>query len=104
MQAAADARGAADAQEAWLKQNMSAHFSRKLLGVVKRIEQHMGPRDSDPDHQFPRLAGSYLSEVCSKKLCVSCPAISGSKWTSAASHAGLHFCTYVVCIPPRLVM
>lgn len=73
MQAAADARGAADAQEAWLKQNISAHFSRKLLGVVKRIEQQMGPHDSDPDHQFPRLAGSYLSEVCSRKALYKLP-------------------------------
>lgn len=62
-QAVAEARGAAAAQEAWLKANMGAHFSRKLLGVVKRIERHMGPHDSDASHQFPRLAGSYLSEV-----------------------------------------
>ncbi|CAL8464190.1 g3725 [Coccomyxa elongata] len=61
-QAVAEARGAAAAQEAWLKANMGAHFSRKLLGVVKRIERHMGPHDGDASHQFPRLAGSYLSE------------------------------------------
>lgn len=48
---------------AWLKANMATHFSRKLLGVVKRIERNMGPRDGDPSHHFPRLAGSYLSEV-----------------------------------------
>ena len=63
MQAVAEARGAAAAQEAWLKANMSAHFARKLLGVVKRIERNMGPHDGDASHQFPRLAGSYLSEV-----------------------------------------
>jgi hypothetical protein len=62
-QAVADARGAADAQEAWLKANMAPWFARKLLRVVKRIEQQVAPHDSDPTHQFPRLAGSYLSEV-----------------------------------------
>lgn len=63
LQAAADARGAADAQVAWLRANMGAHFSRKLLGVVRRIERHMGVNDDDPAHHFPRLAGSYLSAV-----------------------------------------
>jgi hypothetical protein len=63
VQAAADARGAAHAQEVWLKANMAPHFSRKLLGVVKRIERNMGPHDGDASHQFPRLAGSFLSEV-----------------------------------------
>jgi len=52
-----------EAQVAWLKANMATHFSRKLLGVVKRIERNMGPRDGNPSHHFPRLAGSYLSEV-----------------------------------------
>ena len=42
---------------------MAPHFSRKLLGVVKRIERNMGPHDGDASHQFPRLAGSFLSEV-----------------------------------------
>ena len=62
-QAAADARGAADAQIAWLRANMGQYFSRKLLSVVRRIERYMGLHDSDPGHHFPRLAGSYLTEV-----------------------------------------
>ena len=55
--------GAADVQIAWLRANMGAYFSRKLLSVVRRIERHVGAHDDDPGHQFPRLAGSYLSEV-----------------------------------------
>ena len=63
LQAAADAKGAADAQITWLRANMGAYFSRKLLSVVRRIERHVGAHDDDPGHQFPRLAGSYLSDV-----------------------------------------
>ena len=42
---------------------MGAYFSRKLLSVVRRIERHVGAHDDDPGHQFPSLAGSYLSDV-----------------------------------------
>ncbi len=72
MQAAADARGAADVQVAWLRANMGAYFSRKLLSVVRRIERHVGAHDDGPGHQFPRLAGSYLSEVSLQPLFRSC--------------------------------
>ena len=68
-QAAADARGAADAQIVWLRANMGTHFSRKLLSVVRRIERHVSAHDDDPGHQFPRLAGSYLSEVSANSHC-----------------------------------
>ncbi len=62
-QAAADGRGAQGAQEAWLRANMGPVFERGLLDTLRRILKSVGAHDSDPDHQFPRLAGSYLSEV-----------------------------------------
>ena len=71
LQAAADAKGAADAQTAWLRANMGRYFSRKLLSVVRRIERYMGLHDNDPGHHFPRLAGSYLTEVRSCRTCCS---------------------------------
>ena len=88
MQAAADARGAADVQIAWLRANMGAYFARKLLAVVRRIERHMGAHDDDPGHQFPRLAGSYLSEVSMCLLCRNIAAIPGAINTSVRGRPG----------------
>ncbi len=62
-QAAADARGAAEVQAAWLAEHMGPHFGRRLLGVVRNIQRFMGAHDGRPQHQFPRLAGSHLSEA-----------------------------------------
>ena len=62
-QAAADARGAAAAQTAWLRAQMGPHFSRKLLQVTREIEKRISLHDGNPAHRFPRLAGSYLSDV-----------------------------------------
>lgn len=74
-QAAADARGAADAQAAWLRAHMGPHFGRRLLGVVRNIQRFMGAHDGRPDHQFPRLAGSHLSEVCLTTSRPACPGL-----------------------------
>ncbi len=67
MQAAADARSAAEVQAAWLRGAMGPHFGRRLLGVVRNIQRFMGAHDGRPAHQFPNLAGSYLSEVCMRR-------------------------------------
>ena len=48
---------------------MGRYFSRKLLSVVRRIERYMGLHDHDPGHHFPRLAGSYLTEVRAWRTC-----------------------------------
>lgn len=63
VQAVADARGAADAQAAWLRAHMGPHFSRKLLRITREIQKHVGLHDGRAAHRFPRLAGSHLSEV-----------------------------------------
>lgn len=31
------------------------------------MQMHMGSRDGNPDHAFPQLAGSHLSEVRNAK-------------------------------------
>ncbi|KAK9824549.1 hypothetical protein WJX72_011249 [[Myrmecia] bisecta] len=61
-QAVADAKGAAEAQTAWLQAQMAPHFTQKLLRVVRDIQKHIGTLD-EPTHHFPRLAGSHLSEA-----------------------------------------
>ncbi|KAL4450230.1 hypothetical protein ABPG77_010899 [Micractinium sp. CCAP 211/92] len=61
-QAARDARRSAEAQAAWLKEALPRQFTEKLLKQVKHMELHIGAHDGQPDHAFPRLAGSHLSE------------------------------------------
>ncbi|KAK9830879.1 hypothetical protein WJX81_001263 [Elliptochloris bilobata] len=61
-QAAADAKGAAEAQTAWLRAQMGPHFSRKLLQYTRDIQKHISLHDGNPDNRFPYLAGSHLSE------------------------------------------
>lgn len=49
------------AQTAWLKTALPGPMTEKLLRVVKYMALHMGAHDGRPDHEFPKLAGSYLT-------------------------------------------
>lgn len=50
-------------QTSWLKEAMPVAFTDKLLRTVKHISLHVGARDGRPDHEFPRLAGSHLTQA-----------------------------------------
>ncbi|PRW20477.1 DNA polymerase epsilon catalytic subunit A [Chlorella sorokiniana] len=61
-QAVRDAAESAEAQEGWLKEALPRQFTEKLLKQVKHMALHIGAADGQPDHAFPHLAGSHLSE------------------------------------------
>ena len=50
-------------QAAWLRENLQPHFAGKLLHMVREIQKHVLPKNGKPEHAFPILAGSHLSEA-----------------------------------------
>ena len=53
--------GLAAAQDAWLAEALPGAFTEKLLRAVKHVSLHVSARDGRADHEFPRLAGSFLT-------------------------------------------
>lgn len=51
------------AQTEWLKAQMGATFSRRLLRIVRDITKLISAASQDQAHRFPSLAGSHLSAV-----------------------------------------
>ena len=58
-----DLAGLLKVQHEWLAAALPTRFTDKLLRAVKYIVMHVSPHDGREDHQFPRLAGSYLTEA-----------------------------------------
>jgi len=61
--AARDAAEAEKAQLDWLKAAVPNHFTEKLLRQVRWILLKVGAHDGNPDHEFPKLPGSHLTEA-----------------------------------------
>lgn len=55
--------GLTTAQNEWLAEHLPGKFTEKILRAVKHVALHVGARDGRTDHEFPRLAGSYMSEA-----------------------------------------
>lgn len=53
--------GLSTAQQEWLKKALPGTFTDKLFRNVKHISLHVGANDGREDHEFPQLAGSYLT-------------------------------------------
>lgn len=53
--------GLLDLQMSWLSSALKSTFTEKLLKLVKHIALHIGGHDGRSQHEFPKLAGSYLS-------------------------------------------
>lgn len=52
------------AQTAWLRENIPARMTPALLRVVGDVWRHVSGQDDDAQHRFPKMPGSYLTEVC----------------------------------------
>jgi len=63
-----EGQGVEALQEQWLRDNIQPHFARKLIKAVTQIAQHVLARDGNPDHAFPHLAGSHLTQVRPRPL------------------------------------
>ena len=53
--------GLSTAQHEWLMKELPASFTDKLFRTVKHISLRVGANDGIEDHEFPELAGSYLT-------------------------------------------
>ena len=78
-QAAADARGAQGAQEAWLRAHMGPVFERGLLDTLRRVLRTVGATTATPTTSSPpggllpvRGARAFLSPCCCVSAKVSC--------------------------------
>lgn len=47
-------------QNAYLSNNLPSKMTEKLLKATKQIFMHIGSKDGNPSHDFPRQAGSHL--------------------------------------------
>ncbi|KAF5838378.1 hypothetical protein DUNSADRAFT_2987 [Dunaliella salina] len=61
-QAAAVAHTAEDVQTTYLQKAVPGYFTERLLKLVGEAARSILPSSEHPAHQFPQLAGSYLSK------------------------------------------